>query len=76
MSLLWRFCCSRIRKPSRQAAAFLLLHSVFCGAVGLVLWLILCSRTLGSWEWAVVWAGFLAYFLGFLGGTVYLYRVT
>ena len=69
MSLLWRFCCSRIRKPARQAAAFLLLHSVFCGAVGLVLWLIL------SWEWAVVWAGFPAYFLGFLGGTVYLYRV-
>ena len=75
MSWVWSFSQRICKEQKKSQHIFLWLNTVFFGVIGFLVWLVLRNLNLNNWDWAVVFAGYPAFFIGILGGILYLYKL-
>lgn len=74
MSRLWKWI--DVRKMSYKAKTrwFLFLNSLLYSAVGFFAWIIVSRFALDSWDWALCFVGYPGFFVGYIGGFLFLSR--
>lgn len=74
MNALWKLINKSKAKREIKNMVFLFLLFAFWGLLGFAVWQIVRLFALNSISWAICFVGYPAYFIGFLGGVLYLWR--
>ena len=74
MSRLWKWIDEKNISKEVKAKLFLFVNSIMFGVIGLVLWVIVSGFGLNSWDWALCFIGYPGFFIGYIGGFVFLGR--
>ena len=73
MKTIWNIVQKLPVKTAGKYKFFLFTNMMFCSLIGFAVWLALHHFILNTWDWAVCFAGYSCFFIGFLGGLVFLY---
>lgn len=74
MNHLWNWVDRREMTDAGKIRIFLLMNCLLCSVLGLVVWLFVSRFALNTWDWALCFVGYPGFFVGFLGGCMYLCR--
>lgn len=74
MSRLYRWVESKDFSYERTVGIFLFLNCLLFGAFGFAAWAIVSRFVLNTLGWALCFIGYSGFFIGFVGGYIYLCR--
>ncbi|MDD6038999.1 MAG: hypothetical protein PUD20_09440 [bacterium] len=72
MRKLWEKIESKGFSKEDTRRLFLLLNSMKFSLCGFAVWLLVSRFALGTIEWAICFIGYSGFFIGYLGGFLYL----
>lgn len=72
MSVLWKWISQRKLSRGNKARLFLLLNSLIYSVAGILAWLLVRKFALGTWDWALCFVGYPGFFIGYIGGFLFL----
>ena len=68
MKTIWNIVQKLPVKTVGKYKVFLFTNMVFCSLIGFAVWLALHHFVLNTWDWAVCFAGYSCFVIGFVGG--------
>lgn len=74
MKLIWRYVNSLNIKFNNKIGIFLTATVFASSLAGLLIWYALHFFTFNTVTWAICFAGYPGFFVGLIGGVIYLYR--
>lgn len=74
MELLWSVLEKSKASDSDRKHLFLFFNSICFGILGFIIWLIVSRFTMETVGWMICFIGYPGYFIGFIGGFIYLCR--
>lgn len=74
MKVLWNKIQSCKMSNRAKRRWFLFLNSIIFGLIGFAMWLVIRMFALSTIDWALCFTGYLAIFVGYIGGYIFLYR--
>lgn len=74
MNYLWNYIDKKDFSTKGKIRSFLFLNCSISGVFGCLLWLIVSMFVYVTFENAICFVGYSVYFLGFLGGLIFLCR--
>lgn len=74
MRRLWKWIADRNISYEKKLKVFLLLNTILFGMLGFVVWAIVSKFTLDTWYFALCFFGYAAFFIGFIGGYIFIVR--
>ena len=75
MKIVWNFSQKIFTNTEREMHFFLLLTTTASCILGFLAWYIIHFFALNTLSWAICFIGYPGFFVGFLGGILYLYRL-
>lgn len=74
MKSIWNYVHAKPWDEARKTHCFLFLNALLFAAVGLGVWFALHFFVLNTISWAICFTSYPGFFIGVLGGVLYLYR--
>lgn len=74
MSGLWEWMNGKNFSKEGKVIGFLLINCLKYSALGLGLWLIVSRFALTTYDWAICFTLYPGFFIGYIGGTIFLWR--
>lgn len=74
MSCLWKWVDSRKHSKEVKIKIFIALNCLQFSALGFLLWLVVSRFALSTYDWAICFIGYPGFFIGYIGGFIFLYR--
>lgn len=74
MSRLWKWVDRRKLSRENKTRLFLFLNSLIYSGEGFLAWLLISKFALGTWDWALCFVGYPGFFVGYIGGFIFLCR--
>ena len=74
MSGLWKWIDVKEISKEEKIRVFLFLNCLIHGVLGLLVWLVVSRFMLNTLGWAFCFIGYPGFFIGFVGGFLYLCR--
>lgn len=71
---LWKWIDSKNLKNKGKINIFLFFNCFIYSAIGFLAWTIVSRFALNTLDWAFCFIGFSGFFIGFIGGCIYLGR--
>lgn len=72
MDKLWNWVDYKALSRDGKVRIFLCLNCLKYGFLGFVAWLLVSRIALGTVDWAICFVGYPGFFVGYLGGILYL----
>lgn len=74
MSILWKWVDGKGFSVEGKRNIFLILNCLLFSILGFGVWLIISKFALSTWDWAFCFIGYPGFFVGIIGGFLYLCR--
>lgn len=74
MSVLWKWIDGKDFTEEGKIRFFLIFNCILFSLLGLLAWLIVSRFVLNTLIWAICFTGYPGFFVGFIGGYLYLCR--
>lgn len=74
MSRLWKWVNDKDYSKEVKIRIFLFFNCVIYSALGFVIWLAVSQFALNSLDWAFCFIGYMGFFIGYVGGFLFLSR--
>lgn len=74
MKFIWQYIHNKKWQEERKTRMFLFLTIAFSSIAGLAVWYTLHFFALNKISWAICFAGYPGFFVGLIGGILYLYH--
>lgn len=74
MSKLWSWIDGYKLTAEKKTRLFLFINSLIYSIIGFFVWLVVSSFALNKWYWALCFAGYPGFFIGYVGGFLFLCR--
>lgn len=74
MNILWNYLKSKNINTQKANIFFLLINTLIAGIGGFFIWFIIHFFTLNKIAWALCFIGYPGFFIGLLGGILFLYK--
>ena len=72
MGILWEWLDKKNMNEERKMHLFLFLNTIIFSIIGFLVWLAVSKFALNSLTWALCFIGYSGFFIGYLGGFIYL----
>lgn len=72
MERIWGILTKKEWASTHIVSLFLFCNIIVWSLVGIILWFIIHFFTLRSVEWAMCFTGYVGYFMGLIGGIIFL----
>lgn len=72
MSILWKWVDKKEISNNAKSRLFLILNSLMCSVIGFLIWIIVSRFALNTWDWAICFIGYSGFFIGYIGGFIFL----
>lgn len=74
MNIIWNFINSITANKKSKSYIFLTLTTAICALTGLAIWYFIHFFAFKEISWALCFAGYPGFFIGLIGGVLYIYR--
>ena len=74
MEMIWSYLDSKRISENSKQYIFLLTNVIAFCVLGLLIWSVVSRFALSTIDWMICFIGYPGFFLGFIGGAVYLCR--
>lgn len=74
MNNLWNIISKKNKTKWKSEYIFILINTLVFTIIGFSLWFIIHFFILKNFIWCICFSGYAGYFLGFLGGILYLWK--
>lgn len=74
MSKLWDWVNEKNFSSVIKVRMFLLINCIKYGIQGLIVWMLISRFALNSYDWALCFTGYPGFFIGYIGGLIFLCR--
>lgn len=74
MDMIWQYCQRKTWKRDTKINLFLFLHTIIWAIAGICLWSLVSIFILRYIGWMLTFAGYAAFFPGFIGGIMCLWN--
>lgn len=72
MSRLWKWVDDKKISRDAKTGLFLLANCIVCSVIGFTIWLIVSRFAFNTWDWALCFAGYPGFLIGYVGGLIFL----
>ena len=72
MSGLWKWVDDKNISREAKTGIFLFFNSILWGVIGFVTWIFVSMFALSTWDWALCFVGYPGFFVGYIGGFIFL----
>lgn len=74
MKLIWTLINSKEMSLAKKNSLFLILNTLIFSLIGFITWFAIHFFTFNKISWAICFTGYPGFFVGFVGGIIYLYQ--
>lgn len=74
MSRLWKWVDNKNFSYDAKVKLFLAINCLKYCFLGFVLWMVVSHFVLSTYDWALCFIGYPGFFIGYIGGFIYLCR--
>ncbi len=74
MTVIWNYVNKRYANDNKKISYFLMANVLFWGVTGFLIWAVIQLFALKTIDYALCFAGYPAFFIGIVGGTLFLWE--
>ena len=74
MTVIWNYVNKKLVRDHAKISCFLIANVMFWGMIGFLLWSVIQLFALKKIDYALCFIGYPAFFIGIVGGTLFLWK--
>ena len=74
MTVIWNYVNKKLVRDHAKISCFLIANVMFWGMIGFLLWSVIQLFALKTIDYALCFIGYTAFFIGIVGGTLFLWK--
>ena len=74
MTVIWNYVNKKLVRDHAKISCFLIANVMFWGMIGFLLWSVIQLFALKKIDYALCCIGYPAFFIGIVGGTLFLWK--